>query len=50
MMVFLVLVGIVTVIGVVIIAVIETRRMDKGEPSLLSSITKKAGDKGKKEH
>jgi hypothetical protein len=43
MMVALVIVGVVTLIGVVIIAVIETKRMEKGQPSLLSRKAKEDG-------
>jgi len=39
----MVLIGIVTVIGVVIIAVIETKRMEKGKPSILSRKAKEQG-------
>ncbi len=35
-MVLLVIVGVVTIIGVVVIAAVEARRMDKGKPSILS--------------
>ncbi|MGA1979655.1 MAG: hypothetical protein ABSG99_03695 [Sedimentisphaerales bacterium] len=35
--VLLVIIGMVTVIGVVAIAVIETRRVEKGQPSIISS-------------
>ncbi len=34
--ILLVIVGVVTIIGVVIIAVVEARRMEKGEPSIIS--------------
>jgi hypothetical protein len=43
MMVALVIVGVVTIIGVVIIAVIETKRMEKGKPSMLSRRAKEHG-------
>ena len=43
MIVSMVLIGIVTVIGVVIIAVIETKRMEKGKPSMLSRKAKEQG-------
>ncbi len=36
MIVSMVVIGVVTIIGVVIIAVIETKRMEKGKPSILS--------------
>ncbi len=32
----MVVIGIVTILGVVIIAAVETKRMEKGKPSLLS--------------
>lgn len=34
--ILVVIVGVVTIIGVVIVAAIETRRMEKGKPSILS--------------
>ena len=43
MIVSMVLIGVVTVIGVVIIAVIETKRMEKGKPSMLSRRAKEHG-------
>ena len=43
--VVLVVVGTLTIIGVVVIAAIETRRMEKGKPSLLE----KTRDKAEKE-
>jgi len=43
MIVSMVLIGVVTIIGVVIIAVIETKRMEKGKPSLLSRRAKEDG-------
>lgn len=46
MMVALVIVGVVTIIGVVIIGAIETRRKEKGQPSILSG---KRSDKAEKE-
>jgi len=49
MMVALVIVGVVTIIGVLIIGAIETRRMEEGQPSIISSISKKKGDKAEKE-
>jgi hypothetical protein len=48
-MILLVVVGTVTIIGVVVIAAIETRRMEKGQPSIISSISKKNSDKTEKE-
>lgn len=48
-MVALVIVGVVTVIGVSIIGAVETRRMEKGRPSIISSISKKKSDKAEKE-
>jgi hypothetical protein len=45
-MIILVIVGMVTIFGVVIIAAIETRRMEKGQPSILSS---EKSDKANKE-
>jgi hypothetical protein len=41
-----VIVGVVTIIGVVVIAAIETRRMGKGQPSIISD-KNKDGEKGK---
>jgi len=43
-MVLLILVGVVTVIGVVVIAAIEVKRHDEGKPLLLSKLGKKDGD------
>jgi len=40
--ILLVIVGVVTIIGVVVIAAVEARRMDKGKPSIISG---KKGDK-----
>ena len=34
--ILLIIVGLATIFGVVLIAVIETRRMEKGKPSILS--------------
>ncbi len=42
-MVLLILVGVVTVIGVVVIAAIEVKRHDEGKPSLLERAEKKEG-------
>jgi hypothetical protein len=45
----LVIIGYATIIGVVIIAVIETKRMEEEKPSILSSLTPKdTRDKGKR--
>jgi hypothetical protein len=44
--IILVIVGVVTIIGVVVIAAVEARRMDKGQPSILS---RKRSDKAEKE-
>jgi hypothetical protein len=38
--ILLVIIGVVTIFGVVIIAAIETRRMEKGQPSIISSKSK----------
>jgi hypothetical protein len=43
--ILLVIIGAVTIFGVVIIAAIETRRMEKGQSSIISSISKKKSDK-----
>lgn len=43
--ILLVIVGVLTIIGVVVIAAIETKRMEKGRPSMLE----KTGDKPDKE-
>ena len=45
--VFLVIVGAVTIIGIVVIAAVETRRMEKGQPSIISSKSK--SDKAEEE-
>jgi hypothetical protein len=45
--VLLVIVGVVTIIGVVVIAAIEARRMEKGQPSIISSKSK--SDKAEEE-
>jgi len=47
--VLLVIVGAVTIIGVIAIAAIETRRMEKGQPSILSRISGKKRDKAEEE-
>jgi hypothetical protein len=44
--ILLVIVGAVTIIGVVVIAAVETRRMEKGQPSIISS---KRSDKAEEE-
>jgi hypothetical protein len=44
--ILLVIVGLVTIFGVVVIAAVEARRMDKGQPSILSG---KKSDKAEKE-
>jgi hypothetical protein len=44
--ILLVIIGAVTIIGVVAIAAVETRRMEKGQPSIISS---KKSDKAEKE-
>lgn len=46
-MVLLVLVGVVTVIGVVVIAAIEAKRHDEGKPSLLSAKKKDTSEQEK---
>jgi hypothetical protein len=45
-MVLLIIVGVVTIFGTVVIAAIETRRKEKGQPSIISS---KKSDKAEKE-
>jgi hypothetical protein len=47
--ILLVIVGLVTIFGVIVIAAIETRRMENGQPSILSGISKKKNDKAEKE-
>ncbi len=42
--VVLVVIGVVTAIGVAIIGAIETKRMEKGESSIISSLLKKWKD------
>ena len=44
--ILLVIVGAVTIIGVIVIAAIETRRKEKGQPSIISG---KKGDKAEEE-
>lgn len=46
-MVTLVIIGYATIIGVVIIAAIETKRMEKGQPAIILS---KKDDKSGKNH
>ena len=48
-MVALVIVGIVTIIGVVIIGAIETRRMEEDKPSLLSKDSNQTASKAKEQ-
>jgi len=43
--ILLVIVGTVIIIGVAVIAAIETRRMEKGQSSIISGISKKKDDK-----
>jgi hypothetical protein len=43
--ILLIIIGAVTIFGIVIIAAIETRRMEKGQPSIISS---KKGNKAEK--
>jgi len=43
MMLFLVLVGVFAITSVIVIAVVETKRMEKGMPSLLERWAKKRG-------
>jgi len=43
--ILLVIVGVVTSIGVIVIAAIETRRMEKEQSPKISSASKKKGDK-----
>jgi hypothetical protein len=38
--ILLVIVGVVTIIGVVVIAAVETRHMEKGQPSIISDKNK----------
>ncbi len=44
--ILVVIIGVVTIIGVVIIAAVETRRMEKGQPSIIS---RKKNDKAEEE-
>jgi hypothetical protein len=44
--ILLVIVGLVTIFGVIIIAAVEARRMEKGKPSIISS---KKSDKAEEE-
>ncbi len=45
--ILLVIVGVVTVIGVVVIAAIEARRMGKGRPSIFQKTSEVPSDKKK---
>lgn len=45
--ILLIIVGIVTAIGVAVIGAVETKCMEKGQPSVISSILKKRNDKAK---
>jgi len=45
----LVIVGVVTIFGVLIIGAVEIRRMGKGQPDIISSVLQKRGDKAKRE-
>jgi hypothetical protein len=47
--VLLIIIGAVTIFGVIIIAAIETRHKEKGQSSIISSISKKKSDKAEKE-
>jgi hypothetical protein len=49
MMVALVIVGVVTIIGVVIIGAIEAKRMENGKPSILSKASNQTGSKAKEQ-
>ena len=44
-----VIVGTIAIIGVAVTAAIETRRMEKGQPYIMSSTSKKKDDKAEKE-
>lgn len=44
----LVIVGFVTIFGILIIGAIETRRVQKGQPDIISSILKKGAGKAQK--
>jgi hypothetical protein len=46
-MVLLVIVGIATILAVIIIAVVETRRVDSGEPTIPQPSAEKSPDKKK---
>jgi len=39
MIIFMSLIGVVTIMGVIIIAAVEIKRMEKGKPSILSRET-----------
>jgi len=43
----LVIVGIVTIFGVLIIGAVEIRRMGKGQPDMITSLLEKKADKSK---
>ncbi|MDD5326337.1 MAG: hypothetical protein PHY02_00810 [Phycisphaerae bacterium] len=43
--ILLIIVGTLTIIGVAVIAAIETKRMEKGQSSLISNLSKKKDDK-----
>jgi len=45
----LVIVGVVTIFGVLIIGAVETRRVQKGQPDIISSLLKKRDNKAQKE-
>jgi hypothetical protein len=47
--ILLIIVGVVTIFGVVVIAAIETRRKERGQPSILSGLSKKGNGKTGKE-
>ncbi|MHC4160267.1 MAG: hypothetical protein ACYSSO_14440 [Planctomycetota bacterium] len=48
MIIFMLLIGVVTVIGVVVIAAVEIKRMEKGKPSILSRRPKEQASKTQK--
>ncbi len=45
MMAILVIIGVVTIFGTFIIGAIETRRTEKGQPDIITSLFKKKDDK-----
>ncbi len=47
--VLLIIAGVVTIIGVVVIVAVEARRMEKEQPSILSGISRKRSDKAENE-